>query len=195
MWAHRFRRLWQSVSSRRRALIYRALGMKMEGPVWLEAIEWPARPGCITLEKGAALDRGVTLLATNDAARIRIGESCYVNRYTMFDASERIEVGAQTMIGPFCYLTDHDHTFGEGVVPGESPLIAAATVIGNRCWLGARVTVLKGVTIGEGAVVGAGSVVTKSLPPGSLAVGSPARVVRTMASSQAAPANRPGTLD
>lgn len=178
MWAHRFRTLWQSVASRRRALIYRALGMKMEGPVWLEAIEWPARPGCICLGRGAALDRGVTLLATNDAAQIRIGESCYVNRYTMIDASERIEIGRQTMVGPFSYLTDHDHIFGPGVAPGESPLVSAPTVIGQRCWLGARVTILKGVTIGDGTVVGAGSVVTKSLPAGVLAVGSPAKVVR-----------------
>ena len=186
MWAHRLRKLWQSVASRRRALIYRALGMITEGPVWLEAIEWPARPGCITLGKGAALDRGVTLLATNDEARIRIGESCYVNRYTMLDASERIEVGAHTMIGPFCYVTDHDHTFGDGVSPGNSPLVAQATTIGERCWLGARVTVLKGVTIGAGTVVGAGSVITKSLPAGVLAVGSPARVVREIATPAAA---------
>jgi serine acetyltransferase len=182
MWAHRFRKLWQSVGSRRRALLYRVLGMKMDGPVWLEAIEWPARPGCITLGKGAALDRGVTLLATNDEARIRIGESSYINRYTMLDASERIEIGAQAMIGPFCYITDHDHSFGDGLAPGETPLVSAATVIGKRCWLGARVTVLKGVTIGDGTVVGAGSLVTKPLPPGVLALGSPARVVREMAS-------------
>jgi acetyltransferase-like isoleucine patch superfamily enzyme len=181
MWAYRFRRLWQSASSRRRALLYRLLGMKIEGPVWLEAIEWPARPGCITLARGAALDRGVVLLATGDRARIRIGESCYINRQTMLDASERIEIGAQTMVGPFCYLTDHDHSFGDGLAPGESPLVSEPTVIGQRCWLGARVSVLKGVTIGDGTVVGAGSVVTRSLPAGVVAVGSPARVVRNVA--------------
>ncbi len=186
MWAHRFRKLWQSLASRRRSLIYRALGMKMDGSVWLEAIEWPARPGCISLGRGAALDRGVTLLATNDSARIRIAESCYVNRHTMFDASERIEVGAQTMIGPFCYITDHDHTFGPGVAPTESPLISAPTVIGSRCWLGARVTILKGVTIGDGTVVGAGSIVTKPLPAGVLAVGSPAKVLREIRGTEGA---------
>lgn len=152
--------------------------MKLEGPVWLEAIEWPARPSCITLGKGAALDRSVTLLATNDAARIVIGESCYVNRHTMFDASEFLAVGAQTMIGPFCYLTDHDHRFGAGLAPGETGLISRPTLVGRRCWVGAHVTILKGVTIGDGTVVAAGSVVTKSLPPGVLAAGTPARVVK-----------------
>jgi acetyltransferase-like isoleucine patch superfamily enzyme len=179
--AHRFRQIWISLTSRMRRVVYGSLGMKCEGPVWLGAIEWPVRPGCITLKAGAALDRSVTLLATADTARIVIGESCYVNRHTMFDASELIEVGAKTMIGPFCYITDHDHTFAAGAAPGETPLKSAPTRIGERCWLGAHVSVLKGVTIGDGTVVGAGSVVTKSLPAGVVAAGSPARVLREIA--------------
>ena len=35
----------------------------------------------------------------------------YLNRFTTIDASERIEIGADCMIGPYCYITDHDHTF------------------------------------------------------------------------------------
>ena len=182
MWAERMRKFWQSGRSRQRTFIYRLLGMRIDGRIWLEAIEWPLRPGCITLADGAALDRGVTLLATNDAARIVIGERCYVNRHTMLDASALIEVGAQTMIGPFCYITDHDHAFGPGMAPGETPLVSAPTKIGGRCWLGAHVSVLKGVTIGEGTVVGAGSVVTKSLPSGVVAAGIPAKVLREVTS-------------
>ena len=170
------------MASRRRTLIYRLLGMRIDGRVWLEAIEWPLRPSCITLANGAALDRGVTLLATNHAARIVIGESCYVNRHTMLDASALIEIGAQTMIGPFCYITDHDHIFGPGAAPGETPLVSEPTKIGQRCWLGAHVSVLKGVTIGDGTVVGAGSVVTKPLPPGVVSAGSPAKVLRKITS-------------
>jgi acetyltransferase-like isoleucine patch superfamily enzyme len=182
MWAEHIRRLWQSAGSRRRALFYRLLGMRIEGRVWLEAIEWPMRPGCITLANGAALDRGVTLLATNDAARIVVGESCYINRQTMLDASELIEIGAQTMIGPYSYITDHDHVIGRGLAPGETPLVSTPTRIGRRCWLGAHVNVLKGVTIGDGTVVGAGSVVTKSLPDGVIAAGTPAKVLRELTS-------------
>jgi acetyltransferase-like isoleucine patch superfamily enzyme len=156
--------------------------MRIDGRIWLEAIEWPPRPNCISLANGAALDRGVTLLATNDAARIVIGASCYVNRHTMLDASALIEIGAQTMIGPFCYITDHDHVFGPGKAPGETPLVSEPTKIGERCWLGAHVSVLKGVIIGDGTVVGAGSVVTKSLPSGVVAAGIPAKVLREVTS-------------
>jgi virginiamycin A acetyltransferase len=51
--------------------------------------------------------------------------------------------------------------------------------IGNACWIGDDVTLLSGVNIGDGAVVGACSVVTKDVPPFSIAVGNPARVIRT----------------
>jgi maltose O-acetyltransferase len=50
--------------------------------------------------------------------------------------------------------------------------------IGDRCWLGARVTVLPGVTIGEGTIIGAGAVVTKDCKPGAVYVGVPARQLR-----------------
>ncbi len=51
-------------------------------------------------------------------------------------------------------------------------------IIGNNVWIGDNVIILSGVTIGDGAVLGAGAVVTKDIPPYSIAVGSPARVVK-----------------
>ena len=52
-------------------------------------------------------------------------------------------------------------------------------VIGDDCWIGANVTILAGVVIGPGCSIGAGSVVKKNIPPFSIAVGSPARVIRS----------------
>ena len=62
--------------------------------------------------------------------------------------------------------------------PLAQPMFSKPTRIGDRVWLGANVTVLKGVTIGENTTVGAGSVVTKDLPAGAIAVGVPAKVIR-----------------
>ncbi len=173
-------RIFEGLASRLRIAWHRLRGVRILGHISLRAVEIPRHPRCITLEAGAALDRGVTLLATHDSARIVIGTGVYINRHTILDASERIEIGEGTMIGPFCYLTDHDHTFTHGVSAADGPLISRPTKIGARCWLGAHVTVLKGVIIGEGSVVGAGSVVTKSLPAGVVAVGNPARVLREL---------------
>jgi acetyltransferase-like isoleucine patch superfamily enzyme len=56
----------------------------------------------------------------------------------------------------------------------------APVVVSDRAWIGFNVSVLKGVTIGEGAVIGACSVVTRDIPPYTLAVGNPARVIRSL---------------
>lgn len=58
-------------------------------------------------------------------------------------------------------------------------------VIGSNCWFGGNVTVVGGVTIGEGCVIGAGSVVVKDIPPHSVAVGNPARPIRTISDADA----------
>ena len=55
---------------------------------------------------------------------------------------------------------------------------AKEVIIGDDCWIGASVTILAGVNIGEGCTVGTGSVVTRHIPPFSVAVGSPARVIK-----------------
>ncbi|MEO1186848.1 MAG: DapH/DapD/GlmU-related protein, partial [Cyanobacteria bacterium J06636_27] len=51
-------------------------------------------------------------------------------------------------------------------------------VIEDDCWLGHNVTVLDGVKIGKGSIIGAGSVVNQNIPPFSIAVGTPARIIR-----------------
>ena len=171
-------RLAEGLASRLRVIFYRALGMRIRGHVSLRKIEVRRRVRCITLEDGAALDRGVVLLVTSDEGRIEIGRRGYINRRTIIDANDLVSIGDETMIGPFCYITDHDHTVRTGTRPYDNPLVSAPVRIGARCWIGAHVTILKGVSIGDGAVIGAGSVVTKSVPPGVIAVGNPARVLK-----------------
>ena len=56
----------------------------------------------------------------------------------------------------------------------------APVSIGEECWIGGRVTICPGVTIGDRAVIGAGSLVTKDIPADTLAVGSPAKVVKKL---------------
>jgi len=174
-------RLLAGLASRLRIAFYRVQGMRIRGHVLLRAIEVKGPAACIALDDGAALDRGVVLLVTSERARIVIGLHTYLNRHIMIDADELVEIGERTMIGPFCYITDHDHAIRAGAAPADGPLVSAPTRLGARCWIGAHVTILKGVSIGDGTVVGAGSVVTKSLPAGVIAVGNPARVLREIA--------------
>jgi maltose O-acetyltransferase len=93
----------------------------------------------------------------------------------MIDACGYVEIGDENMFGPDIYITDSDHSFGEGVSPKASPMQKGRVRIGNRCWIGAKAVILKNVELGDGCVVGAGAVVTRNFPPGSLIAGVPAR--------------------
>jgi acetyltransferase-like isoleucine patch superfamily enzyme len=106
-----------------------------------------------------------------------IGGGTYVNRYTMFDASESIVVERNCLIGPFCYITDHDHGTQAGVPMSEQQLVGSPVRISSNVWIGAGAIILKGVTIGSGAVIAAGAVVTRDIRAYEIAAGVPARVV------------------
>ena len=82
-------------------------------------------------------------------------------------------------IGPNVQLLTPTHPLEPG--PRRDKWEAAQPiVIGDNVWLGGGVIVCPGVTIGADTVVGAGSVVVRDLPAGVLAVGNPARVVRSL---------------
>lgn len=112
----------------------------------------------------------------------------------------RVEVGDNSIFGPNVTIYGHGNvTIGKNcLIAMETKIIAAnhdvppsnvninqrydvrePIVIGDDVWLGAAVIVLAGTSIGNGCVVGAGSVVTKNLEPYSIAVGNPAKVIRT----------------
>lgn len=174
-------RVWKGLASRSRNLYYRLLGVRLHGYVWLQSIEIPHNTEDIEIESPCALDRGVVLLSAGEPLphpRIQIGAHTYINRNTFLDAILSIAIGQHCAIGPGCYITDHDHGQDPTLPPLQQAMIAKPTKLGDRVWLGANVTVLKGVTIGNDTIVGAGSVVTKDLPQGAIAVGVPAKVIR-----------------
>ncbi len=112
--------------------------------------------------------------------RVVVGARTHVNARTHLWAGPstgRIVVGEDCLLAPNVFVTASD--YGTAPEPRilDQPRREADVVIGRDCWLGTGVVVTAGVEIGDGCVVGAGAVVTRSLPPGSIAVGVPARVV------------------
>jgi maltose O-acetyltransferase len=90
-----------------------------------------------------------------------------------------VTIGDDVQIGPNVQLLTATHPLEPG--PRKDKWEAAEPiVIGDNVWLGGGVIVCPGVTIGADTVVGAGSVVTRDLPSGVLAAGSPARVIREL---------------
>jgi acetyltransferase-like isoleucine patch superfamily enzyme len=114
------------------------------------------------------------------AARVRIGGGSFLNIAVMVAAHELVEIGEHCMFANGCMITDADHRFDdpERPVPWQGFTSPGPTIIGDNVWCGAHVVVTSGVRIGERCVIGAGSVVTEDIPPRSIAVGAPARVVR-----------------
>lgn len=131
----------------------------------------------------------------------KIGKNTFINfNFTCQDDAE-VTIGEHCDFGPNVTIVTPMHPLlpderlklmcPDGV---ERRLCYAEPVrIGNNCWICANVTILPGVTIGDGCVIGAGSVVSKSVPPNSLAVGNPCRVIRTLSEADSM-ANMPDVL-
>lgn len=95
----------------------------------------------------------------------------------MLDTSP-IHIGAGAFIGPGTCLSCAGHSLDEKQRVEEGIGTSAPIILEENVWLGANCTVCGGVTIGKGSVIGAGSVVTRDIPAGVVAVGSPCRVLR-----------------
>jgi maltose O-acetyltransferase len=168
----------RGVASRLRLALYRSFGMKAGVHNRMEGLGRVRRCSQIEIGSYNAFTQGCWLWPDNqnyEGVRIRIGNRNYFNRNLMIDACGLVEIGNQNMVGPDVYITDSNHRFGSGLAPNERPMDTGKVKIGNRCWIGAKVVILKDVELGDGCIVGAGSVVTKSVAPGSVVVGVPAQ--------------------
>jgi virginiamycin A acetyltransferase len=118
-----------------------------------------------------------------------IGYQTYINGPALIDSSK----DAPVTIGKYCAIAHNlrirtrnhhtgyinmQHTFQRRYDFPELVITKGIITIGNGVWIGDNVTILPGVQIGNGAVIGAGSIVTKSIPPYSIAVGNPAKVIK-----------------
>lgn len=110
---------------------------------------------------------------------IEIGENFYANvNCTILDGA-KVTFGNNVFVAPNCGFYTAGHPLD--VAQRNAGLEYARPItVGNNVWIGAQVCVLPGVTIGDNSVIGAGSVVTKNIPPNSVAVGNPCRVIRTV---------------
>lgn len=122
-----------------------------------------------------------------------IGENTYANfNFTVLDTCP-VTIGDNVFFGPNCSLVTPMHPLRyqernmkkkpDGTLYDDE--YGKPITIESNCWIASNVVVTGGVTIGEGSVIGAGSVVTKDIPPHSLAVGNPCRVIRQITDEDA----------
>lgn len=137
-------------------------------------------PGGITLEDRVALQDRVYLDTERvEEGYIRIGRSSYIGTGTTLFGHVGLEIGDHVLMAQNITLTPYSHIFEEPAIDiikqgGHT----AKVVIGRDVYIGMGVNIMYSGGIGEGSVIGAGSTVVKPIPPYSVAVGTPARVIR-----------------
>lgn len=107
--------------------------------------------------------------------KIIIKDRAAINSFCKIYGHGSVEIGEDTQIGPGTIITTTDHNYQDNLATRYKKV-----KIGKQVWIGANVTVLPGVTIGNRAIIGAGAVVTKDILAGSIAVGVPARVIKSI---------------
>ncbi|KFA65033.1 hypothetical protein S40285_05638 [Stachybotrys chlorohalonatus IBT 40285] len=116
-------------------------------------------------------------LRVDYGSNIILGDRFYANfNLTILDCAI-ITIGDRVMMGPNVMISAATHEIEVGSRRANIEYALPVT-IGDDCWIGGGVIILPGVTIGKGCTIGAASVVTKDIPPWSVAVGSPARVIK-----------------
>ncbi|KAG5951654.1 hypothetical protein E4U53_002564 [Claviceps sorghi] len=118
-------------------------------------------------------------LSIDYGCNISIGHTFYANFNLVILDCALVKIGNRVLFGPFVSLFAATHETGVQSRRDWAEY-ARPIEIGDDCWIGGNVTIMPGVTIGKGCTIGAGSVVTRSIPDFSIAVGSPARVIKTV---------------
>jgi acetyltransferase-like isoleucine patch superfamily enzyme len=142
-------------------------------------VEVYARRGYGRLVLGRWIHLGVNTALRCHEGTLTVGDKSVLGRGVSINCYLDIEIGASTLFADDIYVSDFDHKFADLTTPIKDQGIAKSRVrIEPDVWIGTKVTVARGVVIGEGAVVGANAVVTHDLPPYSVSVGVPARVIK-----------------
>jgi len=141
----------------------------------------------LSYERGLNIGYGCRFdLLNPDKTTLKIGKSCEMGDCCHIVAIDSVEIGDNFLAASKVFISDCSHgDYGSGdesSKPDDPPisrkLISRPIVIGNNVWVGENVVILAGVHIGDGCVIGANSVVNSDISDNSIAVGSPARVVK-----------------
>jgi acetyltransferase-like isoleucine patch superfamily enzyme len=111
---------------------------------------------------------------------LRIRKGAHIEQFFHVGACEYVEIGENVLIAGRVYISDHNHRFSDIGKPILAQGIESGgrVIIEENAWLGEGCVILPGVTIGRNSIIGSNAVVTKDVPPYSIAVGIPARVIK-----------------
>lgn len=104
-----------------------------------------------------------------DGGIIEIGDNVFFNNFCSINSQKGILIGDNCIFGENVRLYDHNHYYKTRNIPIlKQGFSKGEIIIGNNCWIGSGVTILKGVHIGDNSIIGANSVVYKNIPANSI---------------------------
>ncbi len=122
-----------------------------------------------TIEDFATVNNGVGLVKIGNNSRIGLGNVII----------GPVTIGNNVILAQNVVLSGLNHEYEDVTVPiSKQPVSVADIIIEDECWIGANVVITAGVTIGKHSIIAGGAVVTKDIPPYSVVVGNPARVIK-----------------
>ena len=122
----------------------------------------------------------------NNSIKLKFGKNVQLNDYVHIVAMENVYVGDNVLMASHVFISDNSHgsyncNFLDSdprIPPTERDYVTAPVKICGNVWIGEGVCIMPGVTIGEGCVIGAHSIVSRDIPAFSIAVGTPAKVIK-----------------
>ncbi len=136
----------------------------------------------IKIGSNTTIRKGVVLRP--EGGKIVIGDNCVINHYCIFHGKGGIYLGDWTIVAPHCGFYAQNHTYKSFDIPiVKQPNIGKGIYLMGDNWIGSHAVICDDVTIGKGSIVGANSTVTRSIPMASIAVGTPAKVIKKRYSS------------
>jgi maltose O-acetyltransferase len=118
--------------------------------------------------------------------KLEVGTHCYFGRELFLDLQDRIVIEDHVTVSHRVMILTHTDAGTSPLKDHVIPTTNAPVIIRSGAYIGANVTILQGVEIGRSSVVGAGSLVTRSVPPGTVVVGVPARPIKSLVASKLA---------
>jgi acetyltransferase-like isoleucine patch superfamily enzyme len=111
-------------------------------------------------------------------AKLKIGKNTYITRATI-SCIEEVEIGENCVLGEGMKIFDHNHNYTVNPFSvSKTEFNTAKITMGDNCWTGANVIILKGVTIGDNCILGAGCVIHKDVPPNSIIINKQQHLVK-----------------
>lgn len=103
-------------------------------------------------------------LMISKEGRVEIGDNCFFNNYCSIFANQLVKIGNGTIFGENVKIYDHNHRFKDKKLSLKEQGFSNGEVkIGNHCWIGSNVIILKGAKIGDNCVIGAGCIIKSDI--------------------------------